>query len=61
MMEQACLLWMRRNPEAWDDCLNPGGPLDHFNDGGPEFARAYLEIHDRVKQADDINNAAQTE
>jgi len=55
MMEQACLLWMRRDPDAWDDCLNPGGPLDIFNDGEAEFAAAYLEIQSRVRQADDIN------
>ena len=57
MMEQACLLWMRRNPEAWDDCLNPGGPLEAFNDGGAEFAKAYLEIKQRVTDADRINAA----
>ena len=56
MMEQACLLWMRRVPEDWDDCMNPGGPLACFNDGGPEFAKAYLEIQGRVRDADNINN-----
>lgn len=55
MMEQACLLWMRREPDAWDDCLNPGGPLDVFNDGGATFAAAYLEIQSRVQEANDIN------
>lgn len=56
MMEQACLLWMRRVPADWDDCMNPGGPLACFNDGGPEFAKAYLEIQGRVSDADNINN-----
>lgn len=55
MMEQACLLWMRREPDAWDDCLNPGGPLDIFNDGEATFAAAYLEIQSRVREANDIN------
>jgi hypothetical protein len=59
MLEQACLLWMRRNPEAWDDCINVGGPMARFNDGSEEFAKAYAEIEQRVRQADDINAAAQ--
>ena len=57
MLEQACLLWMRRKPEDWDDCMNPGGPLECFNDGEEEFAKAYLEIKDRVSTADAINQA----
>lgn len=57
LMEQACLLWMRRKPEDWDDCMNPGGPLECFNDGEEEFAKAYLEIKDRVSTADAINQA----
>ena len=57
LMEQACLLWMRRKPEDWDDCMNPGGPLECFNDGEEGFARAYLEIKDRVSTADAINQA----
>jgi DNA polymerase-1 len=62
MIEQACLLWMRRCPEDWDDCINPGGPMHRFGlDGGPVFAMAYSEIESRVRQADDINNAAQGE
>lgn len=59
MIEQAALLWMRRNPEDWDDCLNPGGPLAVFNDGKDEFARAYLTIQDRVREAEQINAATQ--
>ena len=58
MLEQACLLWMRRVPEHWDDCLNPGGPMAIFNDGEHLFAKAYLEIEQRVKEADAINSAA---
>ena len=57
MMEQACLLWMRRDPQAWDDCLNPGGPLESFNDGSNLFAKAYFEIKQRVTDADTINAA----
>ena len=58
MMEQACLLWMRREPAKWDDCLDPGGPLYSFNDGGPEFAKAYAEIEQRVRTADLYNAGA---
>lgn len=57
MMEQACLLWMRRVPARWDDCMNPGGPLACFNDGSTEFARAFLEIEQRVRDADTYNQA----
>ena len=59
LMEQACLLWMRRVPEHWDDCMNPGGPLDVFNDGEEEFAKAYFEIEKRVREADIINELTQ--
>ena len=55
MMEQACLLWMRRDPEAWDDCLSPDGPLALWNDGSQEFCAAYLEIQDRVRDARKYN------
>jgi hypothetical protein len=59
MLEQAVLLWMRRVPESWDDCVNPGGPLAVFNDGEIVFAKAYAEIEQRVREADIINDAAQ--
>ena len=59
LIEQACLLWMRREPARWDDCLDPGGPLEPFNDGEDEFARAYFEIEKRVRDADTINATAQ--
>lgn len=61
LIEQACLLWMRRRPDQWDDCLDPGGPLVPFNDGGAEFSKAYLEIKKRVRDADTINATAQVE
>ena len=60
MLEQACLLWMRRKPEAWDDCLAVGGPMHCFIQDA-EFESAYAEIEQRVKEADAINNAAQAE
>lgn len=61
MMEQACLLWMRRQPANWDDCMDVGGPLAEFNDGSPEFMAAYAEIETRVREADIINAAAQND
>lgn len=57
MLEQAVLLWLRRVPDKWDDCLDPGGPLHCFNDGSVEFMQAYAEIQERVRNADDINTA----
>ena len=62
MLEQACLLWMRRSPDAlWDDVITHG-PLNcivadwvqdadsaHFTDN------AIKEIQQRVKEADDYN------
>lgn len=56
MLEQACLLWMRRDPTKWDDCVEFGGPLYHFNDAGEEFSEAYAEIERRVLDADNINS-----
>jgi DNA polymerase-1 len=61
MMEQAVLLWMRRVPDQWDDCMNPGGPLESFNDGEAVFAKAYFEIEKRVREAQNINDQAQSE
>lgn len=61
MMEQAVLLWMRRVPDQWDDCMNPGGPLAVFNDGEQEFAKAYFEIEHRIRSAQAINDQAQSE
>lgn len=51
MMEQAVLLWMRRDPDSmWYDCMEPGGPLYpcrtwHDQDA---FFRAYSEIKLRI-------------
>lgn len=55
MLEQAALLWMRRVPDKWDDCLAPGGPLAIFNDGSHGLATAWYEINERVRNADTIN------
>jgi hypothetical protein len=51
MMEQAVLLWMRRDAESkWYDCLMEGGPLfpcRAWNDN-EEFFLAYAEIEERI-------------
>ena len=55
MMEQAVLLWMRHTPLAnWFDALTDGGPLHVFETEG-EYASAYDEIAQRVKEASDLN------
>lgn len=54
MLEQACLLWMRRKPQLWDDCLASYGPLAPFRTAS-EFEAAYNEIAERVRQAKEIN------
>jgi hypothetical protein len=59
MLEQACLLWMRRNPDKWDDCCEVGGPMYQFADH-ELFPAAYAEMETRVRQADDLN-ALQTQ
>lgn len=59
MLEQACLLWMRRIPEKWDDCCDEGGPMHEFIHH-ELFQSAYAEIETRVRQADDLN-ALQTQ
>lgn len=59
MLEQAVLLWMRRDPGKWDDCLDAGGPMACFNDGSEEFLKAYAEIERRVREADIINATPQ--
>lgn len=56
-IEQACLLWMRRDPECWYDCLEPGGPLAFLDDGSPAFQQAFSEIELRVRTADLYNQA----
>jgi len=55
MMEQAVLLWMRHTPAAsWYDALAVGGPLNVF-ETEDEYAAAYAEIEQRVKEASDLN------
>ena len=55
MMEQAVLLWMRHTPLAnWFDALTEGGPL-HVFETEDEYAAAYAEIEQRVKEASDLN------
>jgi hypothetical protein len=54
MLEQACLLWMRRNPDNWADCAEYGGPMYQFTDH-EYWPAAYAEIEQRVRQADELN------
>lgn len=54
MLEQACLLWMRRDPDNWADCAEYGGPMYQFTDN-PLWPAAYAEIEQRVRQADELN------
>lgn len=54
MLEQACLLWMRRDPDKWDDCAEYGGPMYAFTDH-ELWPAAYAEIEQRVRQADELN------
>jgi hypothetical protein len=54
MLEQACLLWMRRNPDNWADCAEYGGPMYQFTDHA-HWPAAYAEIEQRVRQADELN------
>ncbi|ASJ79300.1 exonuclease [Curvibacter phage P26059B] len=54
MLEQACLLWMRRDPNNWADCAEYGGPMYQFTDH-EYWPAAYAEIEQRVRQADELN------
>lgn len=54
MLEQACLLWMRRDPKNWADCAEYGGPMYQFTDH-EYWPAAYAEIEQRVRQADELN------
>lgn len=54
VLEQACLLWMRRNPDNWADCAEYGGPMYQFTDH-EYWPAAYAEIEQRVRQADELN------
>jgi hypothetical protein len=59
MLEQACLLWIRRSPSDWDDCLNNTyGPLRYFY---PEFLAAKHELGRRIQEAEALNAQAQSE
>ena len=60
MLEQACLLWMRRTPKDWDDCLGDHGPLALFADEAYECG-AYDEILKRVTEAQEINDQIKAE
>lgn len=57
MMEQACLLWMRRGPTAhWFEAGSTAGPLGQFIKSHPEQHHdAWFEINERVKQAIELN------
>jgi DNA polymerase-1 len=46
MLEQACLLWMRRTDRLFD-CMQSGGPLDVYA-GSQEWAAAVLTVRSRV-------------
>lgn len=54
MLEQACLLWMRREPDLWQDCLAKGGPLHEYV-GCSSFEAAFQEIEKRVLDARKYN------
>jgi hypothetical protein len=45
LLEQACLLWMRRTDRLFD-CTAPGGPLDCMS---PALTKAVLEVRSRVE------------
>lgn len=60
MLEQACLLWMRRNPENWCDCAQEHGPMYQFTNDYL-WPSSYAEIEQRVREADAINDAAKAE
>jgi DNA polymerase-1 len=60
MLEQACLLWMRRKPENWFDVVDTAGPLAEYNYNvhRDELEKALGIISERIKYADSINAAA---
>lgn len=61
MAEQACLLWIRRSPDAvWQEALCADGPL-HWFGGTKEHDEAWAALAARAKEADDLNRAAQTQ
>lgn len=56
MLEQAVLLWMRKDPKAhWFDVAAVGNPLFYFYER-PEHFDAWKEINQRVQEAIDLNS-----
>lgn len=59
MLEQAALLWMRRDEHSsWDDCARQGGPMAYFIETD-EWLAAYREIGERVTTVESYKEAAQ--
>lgn len=59
MLEQACLLWMRRDPGSlWNDVVQEGKPLAALLDC-QSGVMAYKEIENRVKEADALQAQVQ--
>ena len=60
MLEQAVLLWMRKDEGArWDCCLQPGCPM-YWLTQDRDGAKAIKEITQRVTTAQELNDAAET-
>lgn len=60
MLEQAVLLWMRRDKDShWLDCAGEGGPMAHFRDH-PNWCAAVNEIGDRITTVESYG-ASQTQ
>lgn len=55
LLEQAILLWMRRDPDNYLDVLDAGGPLWRLSLVYQEFSGAVTEILERVNNARTIN------
>lgn len=58
LLEQAILLWMRREPDDYLDVIEVGGPLWRLSLDCPEFAQAVSDINERVTNARTINSQA---
>ncbi len=56
MLEQACLLFIRPYPQAWDCCAMEGYPMAQFTHC-IEWPAAHAEIRQRIKEAYAINSA----
>ena len=60
MLEQAVLLWMRRDAAAnWMDCVQDDGPMAYFTEH-EHFHRAMAEINDRVTTVEALITHAAT-